>query len=130
MLPAACPPRFRTDVCVTCKPVVAMSYNINKIRYAPLGDGGYHVIYDDCPIAHVVRKTSLGRAWSKSNMGTRHIKVWRASLDGVQGIDPPERLRIEQALRARDKATRRLAAEYVLDCYERTQIVLPGRLAA
>jgi len=110
--------------------VIAVSYDVNKIGYAPAGDGGYYIVYDDCPIAHVVRKTSLGRAWSKSNMGTRHVKVWRASLDGVQGIDPPERLRIEQALREREKGTRRLAAEYVLDCYERTQIMLPAPLGA
>ena len=101
-----------------------MRYNANRIRYERV-EGGYDLIYDDCSIARVAKETSFARPWSKSNMCTRHSEVWRATVDSVEGLDAPDRLRVQRELKRRDKKTRRSAAEYVLASYERVQVDLP-----
>jgi hypothetical protein len=61
-------------------------------------------------------------------MGTRHDVVWQASLEGIDWVEPPARLRLRKALRERDRGTRADAAVYVLECYEQAGIIIPASL--
>jgi hypothetical protein len=99
-------------------------YSANRIRYKRVV-GGYDLVYDGCSIARITKETSLARPWSKSNMCTRHSEVWRATVEGVEGLDSADRLRLRRELKRRDKKTRRSVAEYVLASYELVQVGLP-----
>ena len=102
-----------------------MTYNRHKLRYQRDGNG-YLLLYDGHAIARLEKVRTLRRAWSKSNMGTWHRDVWQASLDGIDDLEPPERMRVRKPLRERARGTRAEAARYVLDCYERAAVPLPA----
>lgn len=46
-------------------------------------------------------------------------------MRGIEGIDPPERMRVRKLLRERSRRTRDKPARYVLESYEQTGVPLP-----
>jgi hypothetical protein len=96
-------------------------------RRVALGDDtAWNVVSESCVIARVMRVPSFGRAYSKSQMGTRHIMVWQSSVDDVPGLSDDERRAVQRELRSRDKTTRKMAAAHILASYERANIQLPA----
>jgi hypothetical protein len=96
-------------------------------------DTAWDALYESCAIARVRRVPSFGRAYSKSQMGTRHIMVWQSSVTDVPGLSDVDRSLVERELRSRDKTSRRMTAAHILASYERASVrlpVLPAQRAA
>jgi hypothetical protein len=58
-------------------------------------------------------------------MSTRHIFVWRSSVEHVPGLSDSERRSVQRELKGRDKTTRELTVPHILDSYERANVQLP-----
>jgi hypothetical protein len=98
-----------------------------RFRRVALGDDtAWDAIYDGCVIARVTRVRSLGRAYSKSQMGTRHIMAWQSSVADVPGLSDEERRAVQRGLRRRDKTTRQMTAPHILASYEEANVQLPA----
>jgi hypothetical protein len=96
-------------------------------RRVVLGDNtAWNALYDGCVVARVMRVPSFGRAYSKSQMGTRHIMVWRSSVADVPGLSDEERRSVQRELKRRDKTTREMAAAHILSSYARANVRLPA----
>ena len=89
------------------------------------GDTAWNALYEGCVIAQVRRVPSFGRAYSKSQMGTRHIMVWQSSAADVPGLAEEDRRSVERELRSRDKTSRPMTAAHILASYERANVQLP-----
>jgi hypothetical protein len=83
------------------------------------------VVHEGSVIGHVTRTESLGRTYSKSNMGTRHVVVWRSSVSAVDGLADDERRAVEREVRRRDKLSREAAARYIVESYTSANVALP-----
>lgn len=95
-------------------------------RRVVLGDDtAWDALYEGRIIARVMRVPSLGRAYSKSRMGTRHIMVWQSSVADVPGLSDEDRRVVERELRRRDKTKRQMTAAHILASYERANVQLP-----
>jgi len=98
-----------------------------SFRRVVLGqDTAWDALYEGCIIARVMRVPSLGRAYSKSQMGTRHIMVWQSSVADVPGLSDEERRSVQREIKGRDKTTRQMTAAHILSSYERANVQLPA----
>ncbi len=89
------------------------------------GKTSWDVLYGGCVICRVIRTTSLGRGYSKSQMSTRHVFVWRSSVEHVPGLSDVERRAVQRELGSRDKTTREMTVPHILASYERANVPLP-----
>lgn len=98
-----------------------------SFRRVVLGEEtAWDAIYDGCVIARVTRVRSLGRAYSKSQMGTRHIMAWQSSVADVPGLSDEERRAVQSGLRRRDKTNRQMTLPHILASYEKANVQLPS----
>lgn len=76
-------------------------------------------------VCRLTRSDSLGRGYSKSQMSTRRVSAWRGSVAHVPGLSDIERRAVQRELDSRDKTTREMAAQHVLDSYAKAGVPLP-----
>lgn len=88
-------------------------------------DTAWDVLYDDAVIARVKRVQSFGRAYSKSQMGTRHIMAWQSSVADVPGLSDDERRSVQRLVKGRDKTKRQMTVPHILAAYEQAGVSLP-----
>ena len=89
------------------------------------GKTSWDVTYGGCVICRVTRTASFGRGYSKSQMSTRHVSVWRSSVEHVPGLSDVERLAVQREVGSRDKTTREMTVPHILASYERANVPLP-----
>lgn len=121
------PRRFRRTTCEDS----GVTYNLARVSFQRVvtGDGtAWDVLYGGAMIARVTRVRSLGRAYSKSQMGTRHVMAWQSSVADVPGLSDDERRSVQRLVRERDKTTRQMAVQHILTAYERAGVQLPVAL--
>jgi hypothetical protein len=58
-------------------------------------------------------------------MSTRHVFVWRSSVEHVPGLSDVERLAVQREVGSRDKTTREMTVPHILASYERANVPLP-----
>jgi hypothetical protein len=90
-------------------------------------DGGtsWNMLCAGAVVCRLTRADSLGRGYSKSQMSTRHVSVWRGSVAQVPGLSDIERRAVQRELDSRDKTTRETAALHALDSYAKASVPLP-----
>jgi hypothetical protein len=76
-------------------------------------------------VCRLTRTASLGRGYSKSQMGTRRVSAWRGSVADVPGLSDMDRRAVQRELDSRDKTTRDSAEQHVFDSYVKAGVPLP-----
>lgn len=89
------------------------------------GRTSWDVLLRGTVICRLTRSASLGRAFTKSQMGTRHVSAWRGSVEHVADLSEAERRAVQRQLDSRDKTTRDAAVRHVFRSYEQAGVALP-----
>lgn len=56
-------------------------------------------------------------------MSTRHVSVWRSSVERVSGLSDVELLAVQREIDSRDKTTREMAVPHILTSYGRSNVL-------
>lgn len=108
--------------------LLSMTQNPARVVFSRVrvdGKTAWDTVYEGSVIARVQRVPSFGRAYSKSQMGTRHIMVWQSSVMDVPGLSDAERRAVQRELKGRDKTSREMTVPHIFASYERAGVQLP-----